>query len=121
MAGQPVLFLLAVMALCLVVITILAVQTAAELRRTLRRVNTLLPSAGRTLRETSELLASTNRMSHQVESMIDKATGAASETVDGFLGLKAKLVKFFNTTMRSQGARSGSRSVKNRLKGRDVG
>lgn len=120
MTGQPVLFLLTVIAFCLVVITILAVQTAAELRRTLRRVNTLMPSAGRTLRETGALLASTNRISHQVESMIEKASGAASQTVDGLLGLKAKLAKLFNETMRSQGARSGSRSVKNRLKGRDV-
>ena len=87
MTGQPVLFLLAVIALCLIVITILAVQTSAELHRTLRRVNALMPSAGRTLRETSELLASTNRISHQLESMIDKASGAASQTIDGFLGL----------------------------------
>lgn len=120
MTGQPVLFLLAVIALCLVVITILALQTAAELRRTLRRVNTLLPSAGRMLRQTSQLLDAIHRISHQVESLVTKASGAASQTVDGLLGLKVKLAHLFTQTMRSQGARSGSRSVKNRLKGRDV-
>lgn len=120
MAGQPVVFLLAVIAGCLLVITALALQTAAAVRHTLRRVNTLLPSAGRTLRATSDLLASTNRMSQRVESIVEKAAGATSETVDGLLSLKARITRFLNMTMRSQGARSGSRHVKNRLKGRDV-
>ena len=121
MTGQPVLFLLAVIALCLIVITVLAIRTAAELRRTLRRINALMPSAGRTLRETGELLASTTRISQHVESIIEKASGAASETVDGLLGLKARLSQLFRKVIHGQGARSGSRQVKNRLKGRDQG
>lgn len=121
MAGAPVIFLLAVIAGCLLVLAIVALRMAAELRRTLRRVNTLLPSAGRMLRQTDALLASTNRITHHVESLVEKASGAASQTVDGLLGLKARLTHLMQTTWQGQGARSGSRSVKNRLKGRESG
>jgi hypothetical protein len=118
------LLLVGVMAACAVVMTVTVVMTARELRRTSRRVNALVPPCRRALGQTQALLTSTHRISRHVESVILKASGAASHTIDQFLGMKNRVEQFLHDHLNDngKGAGGGPRLSRNRLGGkrRDV-
>ena len=70
--------LLGVISLCLIVMTITVVRLTCDVRRTLRRVNLMLPEARRSLQHMRRLLARTNRATQQVEAVIHAACDTAS-------------------------------------------
>ena len=93
--SEPLLtLLLGIMAVCLVAITVTIMLTAQELRRTLRRVNALLPGTDRalrdvqdSLRQTHQLLTMTTGTIRRIESVVRQACDLAS----GFLETAARL------------------------------
>ena len=94
---DPVVFpaLLLIVIACVLAMTITIVLTAREFRRTLRRVNAILPGADRAIRETHQsleqvrrLLTKTNHASAHIEAVIHQACDAASDTLRRFMRVK---------------------------------
>jgi hypothetical protein len=77
-----VVLLLGVMSLCLIGMTATLVRLTCDVRRTLRRVDLVLPEARRSLQHVRRLLTRTSRATQHVEAVIH----AACDTVSGALG-----------------------------------
>lgn len=91
----PLLVCLVVISGCAVAMTVTMVWTTRDIRRTLRRVNTVLPSADRALREVHRALDHVRRMlmradqaSRRVETIVQQACDTAEDTVQRFSALK---------------------------------
>lgn len=91
----PLLLCLIVISACAVTMTVTMVWTTRDVRRTLRRVNTVLPSADRALREVHRALDHVRRMlmradqaSRRVESVVQQACDTAQDAVQRFSALK---------------------------------
>lgn len=87
--------LLAIMAVCLIAITVTIIWTAQELRQMLRRVNALLPGTDQALREvhdslrqTHELLTMTTKTVRRIESVVHQACDFVSDLLDQFRHLR---------------------------------
>ena len=94
--------LLSLATLCLVVVTVTIVTTAAELRGTLRRLDALLPDAGMALRElrrsgrhVRQLLTRANMATRSIEGVILRACEAASEALERVALFKASAQQFW--------------------------
>ena len=91
------LLLFAATTCCLIAIALTIMWTAAELRRTLRRINTVLPEADQALRATrrsleraNRLLVKADRATTHVETVIHQVCDAASDSVDRFTRFKQR-------------------------------
>ena len=80
--------LLAVSVLCLVTLVMVVLVTARDFRQTLRKINEVVPQAGRTLQEARrsleeahQLLARANVASQKVEAVVHGACDAISGTL----------------------------------------
>ena len=94
--------LLVVVTACVLAMTIAVALTAWEFRRTLRRVNAILPGADRAIREAHRsleqirwLLTRTNHVSRHVEAVIHQGCDAASDTLRRFLRMKEQAQAFW--------------------------
>ena len=102
--------------ICLVVVTVTVVMTAAQVRSTLRRLDALLPDAGEALRElrrsgrqVRQILTRTNMATRSVEGIILRACEAASEALERVALFKESAQQFWSARF-SHGAGSGPRS-----------
>ena len=95
-----VLICLGVISTCLVTLTAVLSLTARDLRRTLHRINAILPDASRTFHETAravtqvrQLLTRANVAVRGVEAVVHRACDAASETLEqvALAGQRARL------------------------------
>ena len=91
------LLLLWITTACLVVMTLTILVTAGELRRTLRRLNVMLPEtaqavrdARRLLRQGRRLLARADAASRYVEAVIRQACDAATDALGAIGRFKAR-------------------------------
>ena len=64
---------LGVICLAVLIMDALLVHLMLSMRRTLTKLDTLLPACHRTVREANELLARTNRVTRDVETVVQKA------------------------------------------------
>jgi hypothetical protein len=83
--SAPTLILLGVASACLLTATIALSIAVAELRRTLRGVNRMLPEARVACRELHRLLGRANRTTGHVEAVVHRACEAASAGLDRLL------------------------------------
>ena len=90
--------------LCLIIITVTVVMTAAELRSTLRRLEAVLPDAGEALRElrrssrqVRQILTRANMATRSVEGVILRACEAASEALERVALFKESAQQFWAT------------------------
>ena len=96
MSESPlILALLATSTLCLVAMTIAVLLTSRELRRTLRRVNTLLPRADRALQEVHRLLTTVNHAAQHVETMMQRVRSAMSTTLEHVQGWTSQVERLW--------------------------
>ncbi len=110
-----VVLLLGLNSLCAIVMTTFLWSTTQDLRRTLKRINTVLPhgnqvflEARRTLGEARQLLARTNKATHQVEEVIHRTRDAVLEIFDQWAAFRGRAQAFLAERF-GNGARSGSR------------
>ena len=91
------LLLLGIATACLLVLTLTAIVTAAEVRRTLRRLNAMLPETAqavhdvhRFFRQGRRLLARVDAASGYVEAVVRQACDAATDALGAFGRLKTR-------------------------------
>lgn len=96
MAGDAPAVLLALAMLCGCAITMTAtlLATATELRRTLRRLNSMLPQCEAALRQANALLTRTNHATRDIERLIRQATDAARGWIQQAVDLKRRAHAF---------------------------
>ena len=89
----PLLVCLGLISGCAVAMTVTMVWTARDLRRTLRRVNTILPTAEKALRDVHQaldhvrrLLTRADRATRHVETVVHQVCDTAEHTVHKWLG-----------------------------------
>ena len=91
---------LGLISLCLMTLTIILFVTALDLRRTLHRINAILPEAGQTFHEAARALAHVRRLisrvnvaAREVEGVVHRACETASETLEevALAGQRARL------------------------------
>ena len=106
---------LVVVSACALVMTVTIVIAAKDLRRTMRRMNTLLTQcdhtiqdARRTLGKAHEVVARTNQAARHIEGVIHKACEAASEAIERVTVFKERTEEWW-TERFGNGARSGPR------------
>ncbi|MBI3022068.1 MAG: hypothetical protein HYY59_08730 [Candidatus Omnitrophica bacterium] len=97
----PVTMLLGIITCSLVTLVITALLIAREFRETLRRVNALLPRAGRTLDEAHRsfqqarhLLTKANRITQEMETVIHETCDAVAETLGRFKSWRERAQSF---------------------------
>ena len=107
---------LSIATICLVLITITIVMTAAKVRHTLDRLDALLPDAGEALRElrrsgaqVRRILTHTNLMTRSVEGIVLQACEAASGALERLALLKESAQQYW-TARFGPGAGSEPRS-----------
>lgn len=101
--SEPILvLLLAIMAACLLAITVTIILTAQELQQTLRRVNALLPSTDQalheardSLRQAHQLLTMTTKTVKRIESVVHQACNLVSNLLDQFGHLSEQVKGFW--------------------------
>jgi hypothetical protein len=110
--------LLGLISACVLVMTCVFVMTANDLRRVLRRVETLLPDCARAIREaqqalgtTRRLMARASRLARQVEGVVAQACEVAADTIGEVLDLRARARRFLAQWHGKNGARSGPRRL----------
>lgn len=113
-----VVLLLASISLCGVILTVTIVRTTGELRRTLSRFNELHPTLSATLQHTRRLVASTEAVTRQVEALVMKGSGAASEMLDEFLEVKHRVESFMHTHLNGNGHQKARRGARRRVRRR---
>lgn len=99
-AGVP-LFLFAVIAVCLVAMTVTMMITARQLHATLRRLSAILPEAGQAMREANRLFRLTHRAARHLETLIDDVCAVASKTVGRLTLLRRSAQRFWATRARN--------------------
>ena len=97
------LVLLAVIALCAVILTATLLVTASDMRRVLRRVTLILPEAEEALRQTNrslthlrKLLTHANSASQRVEAVVHQACDAASDALERVNAVKDRVMDFLS-------------------------
>ena len=109
MSESPlILALLTTSTLCLVAITIAVLMTSQDLRRTLRRVNALLPRADRALQDVHHLLTTVNSAAEHVETMMQRVRNAMSTTLEHVQGWTSQVERLWVNRF-GNGAGAGSR------------
>ena len=100
--------LLTVSTLCLVAMTVAILMTSRELRRTLRRINGVLPTADRALRELErslqaahQVLTTAHGAAQHVEAVIRRTHEAMSATLERVHGWTSQVERLW-------GSRSGN-------------
>ena len=92
MADAPfVTIFLGLISICLITLAIILLVIALDLRRTLHRINAILPDAGTTLHEAGRALVQVRRLisrvnvtARDVEGVVHRACETASETLEEF-------------------------------------
>ena len=100
-----IMLLLGFMILCLMVMTVTLVMTARDVRRTLQRAN-------ETLTDIRQVLARTQRITRQVDAVVQKGCAVALQVIDPVLALTERAQTFLEARFGSgvgTGARSGPR------------
>jgi hypothetical protein len=107
--------LLAVSNLCLIILAVVAISTALDLRTTLRRINAALPEAIAALHDARRVLHRTRQMMQRgdlaakhVAGVVHQACEAVSGVLERVAPLKATLERFIPNGHRN-GAGSGPR------------
>ena len=108
---------LGLISISLLVLTATVVMTAHDLRKTLQRINAVLPAGRhvlqeleRTLHDSRQVVALTQRIIRHVEAAVLKGCEAAGELIEPVMALRAKAQAFFAKQFgMSNGARSGPR------------
>ena len=110
-----ILLLLGLMSLCALIVTTVLALTAHEVRRILRRVQTILPDcagavheAHRAFGEAHQLLKRTNSATRRVETVLHTASETATQAMEQFALLRKKAQAFFGHH-NGNGARGGPR------------
>ncbi len=85
---------MAVLCFCALVMTVTLLTTASELRRTARRVNHMLPHCETAVRQANTLLSRADRTTHQIERVVEQASGAALGWIEQAVELKRKAKSF---------------------------
>ena len=115
-----VVLLLGVITCCLGVMAVAILSTARAFRRTMDRVNAMLPAVERTVQAThdsmqrlQELLGRTNHATRHMEGVVHRVCVAAAETLDQWSGLKSRtrnmLMGWFGNGARAEPRRSDRR------------
>ena len=107
--------LLGLISICMVVLTAVLSMTARDMRRTLRRVNTMLPRCDEAIRDlhhamgqVHQVLKQATQITRHVETVVSKACTAALDVIDPVLTWKGRAETFFAERF-GNGARSGPR------------
>ncbi|MBI4596809.1 MAG: hypothetical protein HY737_00215 [Candidatus Omnitrophica bacterium] len=94
--------LLAVIALCAMILTATILLTATDMRRALRRVTSILPEAEEALKKTNRSLSHVQRIlgranvaTQRVDHVVAQACDAASEALQRVTQLKTHVSGFF--------------------------
>ncbi len=128
MTEMPVLFtsLLCLMTACLVAVTIAFLFMSYDIRRMVRRIETLIPHASRAVKQANVVMRILGRMAQRLdaaagsaEAVIAKLCGSVNETLEQFQAIKMKAQRSFGKWMGSNGSnghgtRADSRSRHNR-------
>ena len=92
---------LGLISLCFVTLTFLFIITTKQVRKTLIKIQQLLPAceetvaqAQRTFAEAQQLLHRTNRATHHVEELVERTQQGASVIVDNLLLMKDRAQAF---------------------------
>ena len=117
------LVLVAVMAVCLVTLTVVGVVMAIEIRRTCRRLQTLVPACEHALRQVRQIgslvqgiTARIHGITQRVEGMAQAACDTASDVMQPLISFKRHAETFF-ARQSGNGARPGPRRAKGRSTG----
>ncbi len=102
MSESPIMvFMFAGIMVSLGVIAVTCCMMTVEMRRVLRRMGSVLPhcdqavlEAHQTLKEARRFFMHTNQATHHVESVVHKASSAAAELLDAFMGVKKRAQAF---------------------------
>ena len=86
----PLLVFLGVIGLAVLAMDAMLFGLMLSMRRTIAKLNVLLPACHRTVRETNELLARTNRMTRDVETVVEKAKTIAGGALDHLQAAKTQ-------------------------------
>ncbi len=99
---SAVIVLLAIVSACVVAMTILLWTLTIDLRRTLSRMNAMLPHCDhaarevqRTLGEVRQLLSRTRLVARHVETVVHKACDVTSDVLEQVTALKGRAKTFF--------------------------
>ena len=113
------LVLLSVIALCAVVMTATVVTTARDARRTLRRMNGLLPSCRQTLRQARTVLDSAHRTVGRVDLVVNAVSAVVADALYQVVAVRHRVNRWLHrpTNGNGSGAGSGARSFRHRRKG----
>ncbi len=112
-----VVLLCGIMSVCAMILTAVVCLTARDVRRTLRRVNALLPTCDQTLREihravgeAHRVLVRSNRITRSIEEVAHLATQATLNVIEPIMSWKTRLESLFaGQGGNGHGARSGPR------------
>ncbi len=108
--------LLALMAVCLVVIAVCSVCLLAQFSSIARRIEASLPKAERVLRDaheslqrTKQILSRANGTARRVDDVVQQACSTVAETLDQIVSIKNRAEAFLTGHVRSNGS-NGTRS-----------
>ena len=101
---------LGLMSLCAFVVATVLVVTARDVRRTLRRIQTILPDCQGAVHEAHQLLKRANQASRHVESVVQAVSDTTTQAMEQFALLRKKAKHLFGLTHHNgNGARGGPR------------
>ena len=107
--------LLGLITICMVALTTVLSMTARDVRRTLRRINAMLPRCDEAIRDfhhamgqAHQVLRQATQITKYVEAVVSKTCTAALEVIEPVLTWKGRAEAFFIERF-GNGARSGPR------------